>query len=113
MRRQCGIWRQAWYNYGATPARWRPTRGLCSRGASITCVRDHAASMSQKTVVIVPTYNEKDNLPALAQRVMGLPVPVDMLVVDDHSPDGTGELADELARKNPPLHVLPRVEKNS
>ncbi len=68
--------------------------------------------MSQKTVVIVPTYNEKDNLPALAQRVMGLPVPVDMLVVDDHSPDGTGELADELARKNPRLHVLHRVEKD-
>jgi len=68
--------------------------------------------MSQKTVVIVPTYNEKDNLPALAQRVMGLPVPVDMLVVDDHSPDGTGELADELARKNPRLHVLHRAEKD-
>ncbi len=81
-------------------------------GASITCVRDHAALMSQKTVVIVPTYNEKDNLPALAQRVMGLPVPVDMLVVDDHSPDGTGELADELARKNPRLHVLHRAEKD-
>jgi len=68
--------------------------------------------MSQKTVVIVPTYNEKDNLPALAQRVMGLPVPVDMLVVDDHSPDGTGEVADELARKNPRLHVLHRAEKD-
>jgi dolichol-phosphate mannosyltransferase len=68
--------------------------------------------MSQKTVVIVPTYNEKDNLPALAQRVMGLPVPVDMLVVDDHSPDGTGELADELARKNPRLQVLHRAEKD-
>jgi dolichol-phosphate mannosyltransferase len=68
--------------------------------------------MSPKTVVIVPTYNEKDNLPALAQRVMGLPVPVDMLVVDDHSPDGTGELADELARKNPRLHVLHRAEKD-
>jgi len=68
--------------------------------------------MSQKTVVIVPTYNEKGNLPALAQRVMGLLVPVDMLVVDDHSPDGTGELADELARKNPRLHVLHRAEKD-
>jgi len=68
--------------------------------------------MSQKTVVIVPTYNEKDNLPALAQRVMGLPVPVEMLVVDDRSPDGTGELADELARKNPRLHVLHRAEKD-
>ncbi len=68
--------------------------------------------MSQKTVVIVPTYNEKENLPSLAQRVMGLSVPVEMLVVDDRSPDGTGELADELARKNPRLHVLHRAEKD-
>src|SRR6266704_729626 len=68
--------------------------------------------MSRKTVVIVPTYNEKDNLPSLAQRVMGLAVPVEMLVVDDRSPDGTGELADELARQNPRLHVLHRAEKD-
>ena len=68
--------------------------------------------MSRKTVVIVPTYNEKDNLPSLAQRVMGLAVPVEMLVVDDRSPDGTGELADELARQNPRLHVMHRAEKD-
>lgn len=68
--------------------------------------------MSQRTIIIVPTYNERDNLPPLVQRLMGLPVEVDVLVVDDHSPDGTGKLADELAAKNPRLHVLHRKEKD-
>ena len=65
-----------------------------------------------QTLVIVPTYNERDNLPALATRVLGLSVPVDLLVVDDNSPDGTGQLADELAAKHPSIHVLHRAEKN-
>ncbi len=68
--------------------------------------------MSQKTLVIVPTYNERENLPPLVKRVMGLPVPVEMLVVDDNSPDGTGKLADEIAAQNPMFHVLHRQEKN-
>jgi dolichol-phosphate mannosyltransferase len=68
--------------------------------------------MSQKTLVIVPTYNERDNLPPLIQRLMALPVPVDVLVVDDNSPDGTGQLADEIAARNPNVHVLHRKEKD-
>ena len=68
--------------------------------------------MDLKTLVIVPTYNERDNLPALAQRLSALPVHVEMLVVDDNSPDGTGQLADEIAAKNPLIHVLHRAEKN-
>jgi len=69
-------------------------------------------AMSEKTLVIIPTYNEKDNLPKLVDRVMGLPVAVDILVVDDNSPDGTGQLADEIAAANPRVHVLHRSEKN-
>jgi dolichol-phosphate mannosyltransferase len=65
-----------------------------------------------KTVVIVPTYNERENLPELVGRVSRLPIPVDMLVVDGNSPDGTGKLADELAAKNPFLQVLHETEKN-
>ena len=68
--------------------------------------------MSQKTLVIVPTYNERDNLPALIQRVMAQPVPLEMLIVDDNSPDGTGKLADDIAARNPMVHVLHRMEKN-
>jgi len=65
-----------------------------------------------QTLVIVPTYNERENLPSLAQKLLSLPVAVDMLVVDDNSPDGTGRIADELAVKHPPIHVLHRAEKS-
>ena len=68
--------------------------------------------MSQKTLVIVPTYNERDNLPSLIKRVMAQPAAVEVLVVDDNSPDGTGKLADEIAEQNPMVHVLHRTEKN-
>src|SRR5512139_2717438 len=65
-----------------------------------------------KTLVVVPTYNERENLLPLAQRLLALPVPVDMLIVDDNSPDGTGKLADEVADREPRIHVLHRNEKN-
>jgi dolichol-phosphate mannosyltransferase len=68
--------------------------------------------MSSNTLVIVPTYNERDNLPPLAARLLALPVPVDLLVVDDNSPDGTGKVADGLAAKHPQIHVLHRAEKD-
>ncbi|HZF01687.1 MAG TPA: polyprenol monophosphomannose synthase [Methylomirabilota bacterium] len=64
------------------------------------------------TLIIVPTYNERENLPRMAQRILSLPVKVDLLVVDDNSPDGTGKIADELAAKHPEIHVLHRPEKN-
>ena len=65
-----------------------------------------------KTLVVVPTYNEQENLPPLAQRLLNLPVQVDLLVVDDNSPDGTGKLADALSAKHPSIHVLHRTEKS-
>ncbi len=63
------------------------------------------------TLVVVPTFNERENLSPLVDRLMGLAVPVDLLVVDDNSPDGTGKLADELAAARPAMHVLHRKEK--
>jgi dolichol-phosphate mannosyltransferase len=69
-------------------------------------------SYMNKTLVVVPTFNERENLLPLAQRLLALPVPVDMLVVDDNSPDGTGKLADELAVKHPSIHVLHRMGKS-
>jgi len=65
-----------------------------------------------KTLIVVPTYNERENLPRMVQRLLALPVAVELLVVDDNSPDGTGKLADELAAQNPAIHVLHRLEKN-
>lgn len=68
--------------------------------------------MRQLTVV-VPTYNEADNLPALAEALWSLPLPgLRLLVVDDASPDGTGELALELGRRRPGgISVLHRPRK--
>src|ERR1700761_6007185 len=63
------------------------------------------------TLIIVPTYNERDNLPRMAAKLMSLPG-VDLLVVDDNSPDGTGKIADELAAKEPRIQVLHRSEKD-
>jgi dolichol-phosphate mannosyltransferase len=68
--------------------------------------------MHPKTLVIVPTYNERENLPPLVQRVFALPVKVDLLIVDDNSPDGTGKMADEFATQHPGMFVLHRAEKN-
>src|SRR5208283_5405436 len=65
-----------------------------------------------KTLVIVPTFNERENLPVMARRLLSLPVAVDLLVVDDNSPDGTGRIADDLAAQYPAIHVLHRQEKN-
>ena len=67
--------------------------------------------MGSGTLVIIPTYNERDNLPQVVERLMSLPVAVDMLVVDDNSPDGTGQLADQMAEANKRLHVLHRQNK--
>src|SRR5687767_9967558 len=64
------------------------------------------------TLVIVPTYNERENLPMMVQRLLSLAVPVDLLIVDDNSPDGTGKIADEFAAKHPSIHVLHRAGKN-
>ena len=65
-----------------------------------------------RTIVIVPTYNERENLPRMAERLLKLPTPVDLLVVDGNSPDGTGKLADELAAKHPEIHALHETKKN-
>jgi dolichol-phosphate mannosyltransferase len=55
-----------------------------------------------KITVVIPTYNEAENLPKLVSALFSLPIPeLSMLVVDDNSPDGTGQLADELKQKYP------------
>ncbi len=62
--------------------------------------------------VVLPTYNEAENLPKLVSALLSLPLDLSVLVVDDHSPDGTGELADELSHRHPGnVAVLHRAGK--
>jgi cellulose synthase/poly-beta-1,6-N-acetylglucosamine synthase-like glycosyltransferase len=64
-----------------------------------------------KTLMIIPTYNEAENLSPLLQAIFSYAPLTDVLIVDDHSPDGTGELADELQEKDMRVHVLHRAGK--
>jgi len=64
-----------------------------------------------RVLVIVPTLNERENLPTLAAAVFAQPVGAELLVVDDNSPDGTGVLADEMAAQDPRLHALHRPRR--
>src|SRR2546428_8865942 len=66
----------------------------------------HGFILMNRTLVVVPTYNERENLPPLAQRILALPTAVDLLVVDDNSPDGTGRISDQLASEFSSIHVL-------
>ena len=64
-----------------------------------------------KTLIIIPTYNEYENLPLLLQNIFSFAPETDVLVVDDNSPDGTGELADQLSLQNKHIQVLHRAGK--
>ncbi len=64
-----------------------------------------------RVVMVVPTYNERDNLAWIVGRLRAAVPHVDVLVVDDGSPDGTGEIADGLAARDPHVSVLHRTEK--
>ena len=65
-----------------------------------------------RVLVVVPTYDERDNLRPIAERLFAAVPAADLLVVDDGSPDGTGEVADELAAEDPRVHVLHRTAKS-
>jgi dolichol-phosphate mannosyltransferase len=64
-----------------------------------------------RVLVVIPTYDERDNLAAVVARLHGAVPDADVLVVDDASPDGTGELADALAAADKRIHVLHRPAK--
>jgi dolichol-phosphate mannosyltransferase len=69
------------------------------------------SGLNRSVVVIIPTYNERENLGSIVDRVRVSVPDAHVLVVDDHSPDGTGTLADELAAEDAHIHVLHRSEK--
>jgi dolichol-phosphate mannosyltransferase len=68
---------------------------------------------TRRTLVIIPTFNERENLPLILQRLRQACPGVHVLVVDDNSPDGTGQLAEELASADPDrVHVMHRTVKD-
>lgn len=67
--------------------------------------------MSERYLVCVPTYNERDNLPQILPAILLQDPRLEVLVIDDRSPDGTGELADRMAADEPRIHVLHRTAK--
>ncbi|MEX0786510.1 MAG: glycosyltransferase, partial [Dehalococcoidia bacterium] len=72
---------------------------------------ERMATGRQRVVVVVPTYNEAQNVRRLIAAVLGLGTHYQLLVVDDASPDGTGELVAEIAAGEPRLHILRRAGK--
>lgn len=63
------------------------------------------------TLIFIATYNEKENLALMAERLKNLGLDADLLLLDDNSPDGTGRIADEIAAANPRAHVIHRPGK--
>ncbi len=65
----------------------------------------------ERGLVIIPTYDERENLPRIIPLVLEQDERLDVLVIDDGSPDGTGAMADEIAARNPRVHVIHRAGK--
>lgn len=68
-------------------------------------------AIHEKGVVIVPTYNERENITRIVPLILAQDERLEVLVVDDNSPDGTGQLVDEMVAANPRVHVLHRTQK--
>ena len=64
-----------------------------------------------RSLIAIPTYNERENIGELIQQIFAQVPTTDLLIIDDNSPDGTGQLVDELAARDPRIHVLHRAGK--
>jgi dolichol-phosphate mannosyltransferase len=64
-----------------------------------------------RSLVVIPTYNELDNVREILPRILDLPLPLEILVVDDNSPDGTAGAVEEIAARDPRVHLLHRPGK--
>ena len=67
--------------------------------------------MAERALVIIPTYNERENISRIIQAVLSQDPRLEVLVVDDGSPDGTGDIVESLAKANPKVHILHREKK--
>src|SRR5260370_33609262 len=70
-----------------------------------------SASATGRVLIVLPTYNGRQNLEIMAGRIRESTPDADLLVVDDNSPDGTGDLAEKLAETDPHVHIMHRTEK--
>jgi dolichol-phosphate mannosyltransferase len=102
-----------------SPRRWRSCERVAASAASPAAPAPGSRESSVpscdlaqdvRTIVVVPTYDERESLPLLLERFA--PTGLELLIVDDSSPDGTGDLADELAATRPWMHVLHRADKD-
>lgn len=66
---------------------------------------------NEKVIVVVPTFNERENIEALLTQILKQPLNLELIVVDDNSPDGTGEILDKLAAADQRIHVLHRTNE--
>ena len=86
--------------------------GFTDRDERVSCTGVNVPTSSpQRVLVVLPTYDERENLPLILERLRAAAPEVDVLVADDNSPDGTGQLADELAAADSHIHVLHRPGK--
>lgn len=67
--------------------------------------------MPISTIIVIPTYNEKDNILLLAKEIFRVAPGVHILIVDDNSPDGTGKIADQIGKEDTRVSVLHRKKK--
>jgi dolichol-phosphate mannosyltransferase len=77
----------------------------------VTTPGDQQAPQGERVLVIVPTFNERENIERIVARLRAAVPSADVLIVDDGSPDGTGQLADGLATADPQIQVMHRLEK--
>src|SRR5262249_61853751 len=70
-----------------------------------------SAAATSRVIIVLPTYNERQNLEIIVGRIRESVPDADVLVVDDNSPDGTGDLADKLAETDQHVQVMHRTEK--
>src|SRR3569833_3071540 len=93
----------------SAPARHHHRRGCTESGGTVTEAEGYPGV--GRVLVVLPTYNEADNIRSITDRVRRAVPSVDILVADDNSPDGTGAIADELAVADDHIFVLHRAGK--
>src|SRR3712207_3733641 len=87
------------------------TTSVCAAVGRKTGTLTLQLGVDVRSLVIIPTYNERENLPRLVPAVLAEDDALDVLVVDDASPDGTGNVAESLARKTGRVRVMHRSDK--